>query len=107
TPPEHSQRARDVPAPANVPHRRVEQRLAQKLSHCLGIQIVKDVFQGKTVGWTKRQNDRVFGRRSLQLEIESAAETLAQRESPGAIQSTAKWRVQNELHAAAVVKKSF
>ena len=68
---------------------------------------MKDVVERKTVSWTKRKNDRIFGGRSLQFKIELAAEAFAQRQSPGAIQPAAKRRMQHELHAAAVVKESF
>src|SRR5689334_22979588 len=68
---------------------------------------MKDFVEREAVGWPKREHDGVFSGRGLQFEIELAAETFAQRESPRAIEPAAKGRVQHELHAAAVVKKSF
>ena len=68
---------------------------------------MKDIFERKTVGRTKREHDRIFGGCGLQLKIELAAETFAQRQSPGAIEPAAKRRMQDELHAAAVVEEPF
>ena len=68
---------------------------------------MKDFVERKTVRWPKRKHDRIFSGRRLQFEIELAAKTFAQRQSPGAIQPAAKRRMQHQLHAAAVVKESF
>src|ERR1043165_3430686 len=68
---------------------------------------MKDLIERKAVRWPKRKHDGVFGSRGLQFEVELAAETLAQRESPGAIQTAAEGRVQHELHAAAVIEEPF
>ena len=56
---------------------------------------------------SERNHDRVVGGRGLQLEIERSAKTFAQRESPGAIDSIAKWRMQDQLHSAGFVKETF
>ena len=93
--PQDRQRARDVPAPANIPHRRVEQRLTQKLAHSFRVQIVKNLVERETVRWTKRKHYRIFGGRGLQFEVELATKTLAQRQSPGAIETAAKRRMQH------------
>src|SRR5436190_22293981 len=55
--------------------------------------------------WAERQQDCVFGGRRLQLEIELAAESFTERESPGLVDSTAERRVQNELHAAGFIEE--
>src|SRR5262249_48378676 len=47
------------------------------------------------------------GRRRLQLEIELAAEALAQGESPGAVDAAAERRMNDELHAADFVEKAL
>jgi hypothetical protein len=44
--------------------------------------------------WAERQQQRVFGGRSLQLEIELTAEALSQRERPRLVDAAAKRRVQ-------------
>ena len=56
---------------------------------------------------SERNHDRIIGGRGLQLEIERAAKTFAQGQSPGAIDSIAKWRMQDELHSARLVKETF
>ena len=49
----------------------------------------------------------VLGRRGLQLEVELAAEPLAQRERPRAVDAAAERRVQHELHAAGFVEEAL
>src|SRR6266850_2383603 len=75
-PARNRQRARRVPTPANIEHGRVQQRLGQDVTDSFGIEILKNRFQRKAVRRPQRENDRVFGGRGLQLEIESAAETF-------------------------------
>ena len=53
----------------------------------------------------ERQQQRIFGRRGLQLEIELAAESLAQRQAPRLVDAAAERRVQHELHAAGFVEE--
>ena len=55
----------------------------------------------------QRNDDAVVGGRGLQLEIERAAEALAQREAPGAIDARAERRVNDQLHAAAFIEESL
>ena len=68
---------------------------------------MKYFVERKTVRGTKRKDNRVFGRCSLQLKIELAAKTFAQRQTPGAIQPAAKRRMHDQLHAAAIVEETF
>src|SRR5689334_8998441 len=65
------------------------------------------IIQRKTVRWPKREHDRILSRRRLQLKVELATESLPQSQSPRTIQTTAKRRVQHELHTAAIIKKSL
>ena len=53
----------------------------------------------------EREQQRFVGRRRLQLEVELAAEPLAQREAPGLVDAAAERRVQHELHAARLVEE--
>ena len=46
------------------------------------MQIARDLRQLEAVRLRERQHDVIFGRRRLQLEIEGAAESLAQRQAP-------------------------
>ena len=55
----------------------------------------------------KRKHDRVFRGRRLQLEIERATETLAQRQTPGAIQTAAEGRMNHDVRAAVFVKEAL
>ncbi len=48
----------------------------------------------------QRQHDGVVGRRRLQLEVELRAEPLAQRQTPGAVETAAERRMDDQLHAA-------
>ena len=49
----------------------------------------------------------IVGRGRLQFEIEYSAETLAQGQSPGFIDSRAEWRMHDQLHAAAFIEETF
>src|SRR5690606_36200037 len=42
-----------------------------------------------------------------QFEVEGAAEALAQRQAPGAIDAAAEWRMDHQLHAAGLVEETF
>ena len=55
----------------------------------------------------ERDTNAVVGGRRLQLAVEADAETLAQRQAPGAIDSPAPRRMENQLHAAGLVEKTF
>ena len=55
----------------------------------------------------ERQHDGVVAGRGLQLEVERAAELLAQREPERAVDAPAVRRVHDELHAAGVVEEAL
>src|SRR6476660_3907848 len=55
----------------------------------------------------KRQQQRILGRRCLQLEIELTAEAFPQRERPRLVDAAAERRVQHELHAAGFVEETL
>ena len=55
----------------------------------------------------ERQHDGVFGGRGLQLEVEGAAEFLAQRQAEGAVDARAERRMDDELHAAGLVEEAL
>ena len=78
----HGQRDRRVPAPARLEHRRVEKRLHEDVAHGRRMQIAEHVRERERMLRTERQQQRVLGGRRLQLEVELAAEALAQRERP-------------------------
>src|ERR1700676_5077195 len=65
----------------------------------------KNIRQRKTMLLGQRDVQAVVGGCRLQFEIEAAAEALAQRQSPGLVDPAAKWRMDNQLHPAALVKE--
>ena len=67
----------------------------------------EDRVEREAVLRADRQQDRVVGRRRLQLEVEGAAELLAQRQAPGAVDARAERRVDDELHAAGLVEEAL
>ena len=98
---------RAVPAPARAEHRRGKQRLHEQRPHGLRRQVACHLVERETVRRRKRQDDRVFRRRSLQLEVELAAKALAQRQAPGAVDAAAQRRVDHELHAARFIEEAL
>ena len=101
------ERARRVPSPAHFEHRRRQHRLRQHLFDGFLAQELEDELERKAVLIAERDDDAVVGRGRLQLEVERAAEALAQRESPRSVDARAERRVQHELHAAPFVEESF
>src|SRR3954451_11192564 len=59
------------------------------------------------MGLGQRDDNVVFGRGRLELEIELAAETLAQRQPPRTIDAASEGRMDDELHAARLVEEAF
>src|SRR5579871_3631066 len=55
----------------------------------------------------QRQHQTVVSGRGLQLEIESPAETLTQRQSPGAIDWRSERRMDDELHSSAFIEEAL
>ena len=70
-----------------------------------GLQVLEDILEREAVLRSQRQDDGVFGCRRLQLEVEAAAEALAQREAPGPVDPAAERRVQDQLHPARLVEE--
>src|SRR5262249_57729676 len=66
-----------------------------------------DVGQRERVLRSERQQQRVLGRRRLQLEVELPAEGLAQCESQGLVHAAAERCVEEELHAARFVEEAL
>ncbi|MCW0461171.1 hypothetical protein NB717_002239 [Xanthomonas sacchari] len=101
------QRIGGVPAPAHAEQRRVQQRLYQHVQRRRGAQIACHLVQGEAVPGRQRQHDRVLGRGRLQLEIEGAAEALAQGQAPGAVDAAAVDAVDHQLGAAGGIEEAF
>ena len=101
------QRARRVPAPARARTSARQQRLGQRVLDARRLDELEDDLERKRVLVGQREDEAVVGRRGLQFEIERAAELLAQREAPRAIDARAEGRVQDQLHAAAFVEEAL
>ena len=71
------------------------------------LQVARHLAELEAVRGGERQHDVVLGRRRLQLEVELAAEALAQRQPPGAVDAAAIGRVDHQLHAAGLVEEAF
>src|ERR1700732_4002973 len=69
------------------------------------MQVALHLVEIEAVRRGERQRDVVLRRNSLQLEIEFSAETLAQRQPPGAVDAAAIGRMDDELHNADLVEK--
>ena len=95
------------PAPARDEHGRIEQGLDQHGADRGRMQVARHLGELEAVRRGQRQHDRVLGRRGLQLEIELAAEALAQRQAPGPVDAAAIGRVDDQLHAADRVEEAL
>ena len=102
---QHEQGTIEVPPPPRDEHRRVEHGLLQRLLDRPAGDVAGDFAEREAVVRPERQHDRVVARRGLQLEVEGAAELLAQREAERAVDPTTVRRVQHELHPARVVEE--
>src|SRR4051794_169830 len=71
------------------------------------MEIAEHVGERERVLRTEREEQRVFGRRRLQLEVELAAEAFPERQAPRPVDAAAKRRVQYQLHAAGLVEKTL
>ena len=105
--PQDRERARRVPAPARGEHRRGEQRLRQRRFHAGRLDVLEHDLQRERVLVAQRQHQAVVGRGGLQLDVERAAELLAQRQAPRAVDARAERRVQDQLHAAGFVEEAL
>ena len=70
-------------------------------------EIARHFLERKAVAGGEREDDRVLGRRRLQLEVELAAEPFAEREPPRAVDAAPERRVDDELHAACFIEEAF
>ncbi len=71
------------------------------------MKIARDFGELEAVHRREGKDDGVFGRCRLQLEVEGAAEALAQGQAPGAVDPTAERGVDDELHAAGFVEEAL
>ena len=76
-------------------------------SHGLAVEEARHARELEAVRLAQRQHDGVLGGRGLQLEVEGAAEFLAQAQAEGAVHARAERRVDDELHAAGLVEEAL
>ncbi len=104
---QYGERNRGVPPPPGRKHRRIQQRLDQRVAKRGGVEIAEHVIQREGMLRPQRQEHAFLGGRGLQLEVERATKLLPQRQSPRPIHSAAEWRVQHQLHAAGFIEESL
>src|SRR5882762_9559649 len=71
------------------------------------MQKVKDIAERKTVLLAERNVQPIVSCGSLQFKIERAAEALAKGQSPSLVDARAERGVNDQLHAAALIKEAF
>ena len=96
-----------IPPPACLKDRGVEKCLHQHVARGCGVQVPEHIGQWKRMLRPQREQEPFLRRRGLKLEVELAAEALAQREAPGLVDAAPERRVQDQLHAARLVEESF
>ncbi len=101
------QAAAGGPAPAVLEDGRGDGGLFEQLFGGVFGEEVEDVGEGEAVLLGEGDVDAVVGGGGLQLEVEAAAEALAQGEAPGLVEAAAEGRVEDELHAAALVEEAL
>ncbi len=99
------QRATDIPAPARHKHRRLQYGGKQDLAKRMAVQEPEHRLERKTVFLSERDHNPVVCRRGLQFEIKGHTESLPQGEAPGTVDPASKWRVQDQLHPAALIEE--
>ncbi len=72
-----------------------------------GIQVVEDLRELEAVLRAERKDDRLLVRSGLELEAEADAEALPERKAPRLVDLRAERRMDDELHAAALVEEAL
>src|SRR5207253_5689733 len=82
-------------------------RLRERLADRVWMEIAEHVLERKRVRRVERKDEALFGRGCLQLEVETLAELLPERQPPRLVDAAAERRVEDELHAARFVEEAF
>src|SRR5690606_8023677 len=97
----------DVPSPAQMKHRRDQQRLFQKRPRVVRPHHWEQRFNRETVLRTQRQQKAIIISTGLQFEVERPAKTFAERQSPSSVDSSAERSMHDQLHTAGFIKEPF
>src|ERR1700678_2200974 len=95
------------PPPSRLEDRGGDRCLFEQLFRGLLVQELEDVHQCKTVLLGERDIDAVVGRSCLKFKIEAAAEPFAQGKAPRLVNTSSERRMQDKLHASALVEESL
>ena len=101
------QRALDVPAPTGLKLPTGDAGLYQHVAHTGWRQVGEDLVQWEAGGGRERQQQRFFRCRRFQFEAEATTEAFAQRQPPRAVDARTERRMDDQLHATAVVEEAF
>src|SRR5690606_15952837 len=71
------------------------------------VHVARDFLQRKAVGGAEGDDDAVLERCRLQLEVELAAEALAQGKPPGTVDARAEGRMDDEMLIARLVEEAL
>ena len=104
---QHHERAVEVPTPPGLEHRRVEDGVLERVVDGRAAEVAGHLVQREAVVRAEGEHDGVVARRGLQLEVEGAAELLAQREPERTVDATTEGRVHHQLHPAGLVEEAF
>ena len=95
------------PAPAVLEEGRGDAGLLEELAGGEGGEEVEDVGQREAVLLGEGDVDAVVGGGGLELEVEAAAEALAEGKAPGLVQAAAEGGVEDELLASSFVEEAL
>ena len=101
------ERAAEVPPPPHLEHRREQERLGERLLRRPRREEARHLLERQALAGPEREHHRVVARRRLQLEVEAAAEALAEGEAERAVDAAAERRVDHELHPARLVEEAL
>src|SRR4029079_9417957 len=105
--PQQSQGAIGIPPPSRAENRRRQRALLENGLNALSVQEMKDICQWKTMLLGKRNVEAIVGRCCLELEVETPAKTLAERQTPGLVDTRAEGRMNHQLHPSALIKEAL
>ena len=104
--PQHHQRPVEVPAPAGLEHRRVQDGVLEGVGDGPARHVAGHLVEGEAVVGAERQHHGVVGGGRLQLEVEGPAELLAQGQAEAPVDPAPVRRVDDQLHPARCRRRS-